>query len=372
MYDSHFGLRRRPFRPTPDTDAYYPATTHEAALDQLVRAFNDEEGLFLLTGNAGMGKTLLARRMLESLDEEVRTVLLTNSHFSGPAGLLLAILFDLGLPYRDLTEQRARIAVTESCLETFQEGGSTLIVVDEAHHLNVDILEELRLLSNLEGKTGKAVQVLLVGLPKLEETLDCPDLALLRQRMTTRTKLEPLSLEESADYLMHQVRVAGGEPKKLYGADVLDILSYAANGVPRILNQAAHLAFQYASEGGTKSVDSEAAVEAVTQLGLDPVAEEEARSLGAESVRLVPTRIMLPEPEVVAVDKKKLPIAEKVRVLSEPPVRTIPFVPTVVPAEDYSNPPTYVYGDDGPDLIGPERPGPVPNRDPWGAADRAG
>ena len=91
--------------------------------------------------------------------------------------MLQAILFDLGLPYQGLTEQVARLAVTDSCLDFYREGGKTLIVVDEAHHLAADVLEELRLLSNLEGKDGKAVQVLLVALPVIEETLDKPALA---------------------------------------------------------------------------------------------------------------------------------------------------------------------------------------------------
>src|SRR6185436_16109443 len=145
-----------------DTDSYFPATSHEAALHRLERALDDDEGLLLLTGDAGSGKTMVARRLLEGLEEHVRCVLLTNSHVARNGDLLQAILFDLGLPYQGLTEQVARLAVTESCLEFYREGGKTLIVVDEAHHLHADTLEELRLLSNLEGNGGKAVQVLLV------------------------------------------------------------------------------------------------------------------------------------------------------------------------------------------------------------------
>src|SRR5207245_1391846 len=153
-------------------------------------------------------------------------------HVSRKGDLLQAILFDLGLPYQGLTEQVARLGVTESCLDFYDEGGKTVVVVDEAHHLAVDVLEELRLMSNLEGKDGKAVQVLLVALPVIEETLSKPALTALRQRLTVRARLEPLDPEESAEYLRHQVEAAGGNPDKLFGEDVLDILADAGRGVP--------------------------------------------------------------------------------------------------------------------------------------------
>jgi type II secretory pathway predicted ATPase ExeA len=360
MYDTRFGLRRRPFRPTPDTDAYFAAATHEAALRQLRRALDDDEGLILLTGDAGTGKTLVARRLLEGLDEPVRCVLLTNSHVARKGDLLQAILFDLGLPYQGLTEQVARLAVTESCLEHYRQGGKTLIVVDEAHHLSADVLEELRLLSNLEGKDGKAVQVLLVALPEIDAAIDEPGLLALRQRLTVRAKLGPLDPDESAEYLRHQVTTAGGKPERVFGEDVLDILSHAGGGIPRVLNQAAHLAFVLADEAGQSAVDAEAAVEAVTRLGLDPAAEAETLATDEEPVRLVPA----PEPERSA--------AGAAVAVADPPRTTIPFPPVILPIED--GPPTYVYGDeqeDEPDLIGPNRPGAA--RDPWaGPNDRVG
>lgn len=338
MYESRFGLRRRPFRPTPDTDSYYPATTHEAAIDSIHRALENDEGIVLLTGESGLGKTIVARRLLESFDEPVRCVLLTNSHFSRNGDLLQAILFDLGLPYQGLTEQVARLAVTGACLDHFTQGGKTIICVDEAHHLATDVLEELRLLSNLEGKAGKAVQVLLVGLPEIEEKLEHSALTALRRRLTTRAVLEPLDGEESADYLMHQVRVCGGQPDRVFGPDVLDILTHASGGSPRLLNQTAHLAFSLAAEAETEIVDAEAAVEAITRLGLDPVEDEESLATDDDPVRLiVPTAI-------------EVPMAEPVTSPGRP---TIPFPPVILPIDD--GPPTYVYGDDGEDTATPIR-----------------
>jgi type II secretory pathway predicted ATPase ExeA len=339
MYESRFGLRRRPFRPIPDTDLYFPAATHEAALRQLARAIGDDEALVLLTGEPGTGKTLVVRKFLEAFDEDVRTVLLTNSHVARNGDLLQAILFDLGLPYQGLTEQVARLSVIDSCLEFYREGGKTLIVVDEAHHLHAEGLEELRLLSNLEGNGGKAVQVVLVALPEIEQTLGKAGLSALRQRLTVRAKLEPLDADESADYLRHQVRESGGKPDRIFGEDVLDILTHAANGNPRVLNQAAHAAFALADEAEQKQVDAEAAVEAITRLGLDPEANAEQLAMDSEPMRFIPS-----PPE---------PLPRPAMTQSKSP-STIPFPPMILPIED--GPPTYVYGDEGLEeatLIGP-------------------
>ncbi|WP_020469443.1 ExeA family protein [Zavarzinella formosa] len=348
MYDSQFGLRRRPFRPTPDTDAYYPATGHERVLEQLRHAIDDEEGLILLTAEAGVGKTIIARRLLETFEEEIRPVLLTNSHFAERVDLLHAVLYDLGLPYLGLGEQDARIAVTESCLEFFAEGGKTLIVLDEAQHLPPELLEELRLLSNLEGKDGRAVQVLLFAMPDFEKCLDRAGMASFRQRLSIRLKLEPLSLEESADYLLHQVRVAGGKPDRLFGEDVLDILTHAANGVPRVLNQAAHLAFNLAAENGLDYADSEAAVEAITRLGLDPLSDNGPMPPEDDRAELV----SVPMAEIISVE----PMKQKLELRSDSHSRsTIPFPPMILPIEN--GPPTFVYGGDDGDADGAKHSG---------------
>lgn len=334
MYDSQFGLRRRPFRPTPDTDAYYPATGHERALERISQAIDDEEGLILLTGEAGMGKTILARRFMETLPEETRPVLLTNSHFAERVDLLHAILYDLGLPYLGLGEQDARIAVTESCLEFFGEGGKTLIVLDEAQQLSLDLLEEVRLLSNLEGKEGRAVQILLVALPEFVDCLDRPGMNSFRQRLSIRHKIEPFSLEESADYLLHHIRVAGGKPERLFGEDVLDILTHAANGIPRVLNQAAHLAFTLAAENDLDHIDSEAAVEAITRLGLDPMSDGDPRPPSDDGEE----PMSVPMAEIIHVEPTKSWGDSR----NDGGRPTIPFPPVILPIEN--GPPTFVYG----------------------------
>jgi len=278
MYESHFGLRQRPFRAAPDSDCYYPATTHERALARLLQAIHDDEGLLLVTGEPGTGKTLLCHRLLERLGAEVTSAFLTNSHFRDRAGLLQAILYDLSQPYAGLGEQELRLALTDFLLNTYNSGRRAVILLDEAQHLTPDLLEELRLLGNLEARHGKAVQVVLLGQQGLAETLRRPELAGLGQRLAVRIQLEPFSVHEAADYLVHHLRTAGGKPEKILSDEALEVLARGTQGVPRLLNQAAHQALCLVHEAGGRTVDAEAALEALALLGLstDGALNEEA------------------------------------------------------------------------------------------------
>ena len=274
MYQTHFGLRQRPFPAMPDPACYYPATSHERALARLLDGLADEEGVMLLTGGPGTGKTLLCHALIERLGREVRTAFLTNSHLGDRAALLQALLYDLALPYEKRGEQEMRLALTDYLLQGYAEGRGTVLVVDEAQHLTPDLLEELRLLGNLEARSAKAVQVVLVGQTALLETLRRPELAALAQRLAVRAELQPLALQEAADYLLHQVRIAGGRPERLFADEALELLSRQTRGIPRLLNQAAHQALNLAAEAGAAEVDAEAALEALALLGLAEAIED--------------------------------------------------------------------------------------------------
>jgi type II secretory pathway predicted ATPase ExeA len=266
---AHFGLRRRPFPATPDVGCYYPATSHETALARLLRGLADGEGVLLLTGQPGTGKTLLCHCLLDRLAAGTNTVLLTNSHLRDRAGLLQAILFDLSLPYEARSEQELRLALTDHLLANLAHNRSTILLVDEAHHLSADLLEELRLLGNVEARSGKGLQVILVGQPHLADRLQAPELLALRQRIVVRLELETLPLQEAADYLLHHLRAAGGRPEAVVSDEALEVLARGTCGVPRLLNQAANQAFTLASGAGVTQVDVEAALEALAMLGLD-------------------------------------------------------------------------------------------------------
>jgi general secretion pathway protein A len=265
-----FGLNRRPFPATPDPACYYPADGHEQALARLLHGLADGEGLVLLTGAPGVGKTLLCLRLIERLGEGTATAFLTNSHFQNRAGLLQAVLYDLSLPHEGRGEQEMRLALTDQLLKRFAAGrGPLVLVMDEAQHLDPDLLEELRLLGNLEAPGGRALQVVLSGQPSLSETLSRPELAALRQRLAVRAELGPLGLEEAADYLLHHLRAAGARAERVILDEAVELLARGAAGVPRLLNQAAHKALTLAFEAEAEAVDAEAVLEALASLGLE-------------------------------------------------------------------------------------------------------
>jgi type II secretory pathway predicted ATPase ExeA len=270
MYEAHFGLRQRPFRPTPDGDAYYPATTHEQAIARLANGIAADEALLLLTGEPGTGKTLLCHRLLERLGPETTTAFVTNSHVGDRTGLLQAILFDLSLPYEGRGQQEMRLALTDFLLKNYGSGRRALVLVDEAQHLGADVLEELRLLGNLASAHSRAAQVILSGQPVLLDLLKLPELTALRQRLAVRAHLEPLGLHEAVDYVVHHLRAVGGRPEALVTDEALALLARGSQGIPRLLNQAAHQALLLACEANTAVVDAEVALEALALLGLDP------------------------------------------------------------------------------------------------------
>ncbi|MDY3560487.1 AAA family ATPase [Gemmata sp. JC673] len=267
---SHFGMDRAPFRPAVDPAAYFAAPGHEAALAGLVGAFARRDPLVLIDGPSGVGKSLVTRKWLDDLLPDVPRVLIPNARAEKPADLLQAVLFDLGKPYQGLTEQELRLAVTGHLLDAAGGGFPTVLVIDEAQHLSHAALEELRLLGNLESRAGAVAFAVLVAHARLRDALRLPAYAPVADRIGTRCRIEAFGAEESAAYLAHQVRAAGGDPLKVFDEGTVALLSSACGGVPRVLNRAAALAFELSAEAGAPAVDVEAALEALERLGRTP------------------------------------------------------------------------------------------------------
>ena len=271
---SQFGMDRPPFRPAVDASAYFAADTHEAARAALLAAFARREPAVLIDGPAGVGKSLVARKWLDDLLPDVPRVVLPNAHAERPADLYQAILFDLGKPYQGLSEQELRLAVTGHLLDAAAGGFPTVIVIDEAQHLSHAALEELRLLANLEAHAGAVAFAVLVAQPTLRAALLRPAAALVADRIAVRCALEPLTVDDSAAYLRHQVRAAGGDPDAVFDDEAIALLASACGGIPRVLNRAAGLAFELAAEAGAEMADVEAVGEALGRLGIAPPDED--------------------------------------------------------------------------------------------------
>lgn len=277
MYEAHFGLRRRPFPATPDCQCWYPASGHEYALAQLLQGLQDHEGACLLTSAAGLGKTLVGLRLLDLLGDSSERAFLTHCRVNTSSGLFQSILYDLGVAYEDASEHELRLRVTDFLLKNYATGRPTVLVCDEAQHLSITLLEELRLLGNLEGPKGKAVQVVLLAQESFEAALRRPSLSAFRQRLGVEARLQPLDVHEAADYLVFHLRQAGGHPDAILSDEAMELLACQCHGIPRLLNRAAHAALRFAFQAGADCVDAEIVLEVLGRVS-SGAAEETAEN----------------------------------------------------------------------------------------------
>ncbi|MBY0232078.1 MAG: AAA family ATPase [Gemmataceae bacterium] len=247
-------------------------------METLIAGLADGEGVVALFGPPGTGKTLLSLLLAERLAEGSEVSLLPSAP-SGRAGLLQAALHDLGQPYEGRTEAEARLALVDHLLAKYREGRRTVLLLDEAHSLAPEALEEVRMLGNLEGRGGKALQAVLIGLPDMQAMLLRPSLACLRQRLAVRAQLDPLPLDEAVDYVLHHVRAAGGDPAALFSQEALEMLARASGGVPRLLGQGATAALRIAAGAEAEQADAEAMTEALSRLGMSAADEGDVKIL---------------------------------------------------------------------------------------------
>ena len=268
MYESFFELRSRPFPGTPDPENCFPAGGQEDALALLKRFLREDDGLAVVLGPSGTGKTLLARRVLSALDDGQEALFVANVHSPEISALLKALLYDVSLP-QEGDEQTLRLRLADHLMERFAEGERTIVVIDEAQNLSAGQLEELRLLTNLESRRRKAVQVALFGQPKLAATLEKPELEPLRQRVALVARLAPLDSDEAVDYLHFGIERAGGSPEAVFTAEALSEIVERSGGVPRRLNQLAHRALMLACAHQASVVGGEHAAAAAGHLMMD-------------------------------------------------------------------------------------------------------
>jgi MSHA biogenesis protein MshM len=262
MYCAHFGLREFPFGLTPDTEFAFSGVAHQEALNVLLVASASGEGFIKITGEVGMGKTLLCRRFLATLDDDYVAAYIPNPMLE-PRGLLLAIAdeFDAGAD-RDADNHQIIKAVNHALLAIAEQGKKAFVFVDEAQAMPVETLEALRLLSNLETEKCKLLQVIMFGQPELDEKLGHPSIRQLNQRISFQHHLGGLSKEETKQYVTHRLQVAGYAGDQLFAPAAISTLFRQARGVPRLVNVIAHKALLAAYGEGKSHISKKHVVRA--------------------------------------------------------------------------------------------------------------
>ena len=253
MYERHFGFRSKPFALTPDPAYLYLSRQHAMAMTMLEYGLESQAAFSLLTGDIGSGKTTLVRRLLRGLGDQVAIGLISNTHgrFRSIHGWALSAL---GIAPADDSEIAQYEALVDSFVREYGRGRRTLLILDEAQNLSVEVLEELRLLSNVNSEKDLILQILLVGQPELRATLARPELRQFAQRVSVDFHLRPLDRSETHGYIRHRLTVAGGNDA-LFLPEAIEFVYVRTGGIPRLLNQLCDFALVYAFAEGRPCID---------------------------------------------------------------------------------------------------------------------
>src|SRR5205809_2571570 len=244
MYESYYGFTEKPFSLTPDPKYLYRSQSHADAFDLLQYAVRRREGFVVVTGDIGTGKTTLCRALLEQIDRTTFTALVLNP-FLSEEDLLKRILQDFGVISRDelkmgrlagVTKQELIDALYDFLLGLIPLKASAVLIIDEAQNLPLPVIEQIRILSNLETDKEKLLQIVLVGQLNLNALLKAPQMRQLDQRVSIRYELKPLTRDEVAAYVMHRLAIAGGSSVVSFQQKALDLVHRRASGIPRLVN----------------------------------------------------------------------------------------------------------------------------------------
>ncbi len=265
MYERYFGFKERPFRLVPDPAYLFLSRSHQEAMAHLVYTVEAGEGFVSLTGEVGTGKTTLCRAFLEQLDPATEVAYIFNPP-SDPVDLIRAVNRDFGLSADSKDLQKLIHLLNAFLIEKKGESKEILLIIDEAQNLNRHVLEQIRLLSNLETSRNKLLQIVLVGQPELNKTLQTDRLRQLRQRITLRCRLDGLSLVETEAYIRHRIHVASENGRLLFTNGAIRRIFRFSDGIPRLINMACDRGLLAAFTEDRKIVDARIARKAIKEL----------------------------------------------------------------------------------------------------------
>ncbi len=294
MYETLFGFDDRPFSPAPLARRYFPSGAAEAARQTLARCIDRAEGIALLLGPAGTGKTLQCQLIAEQFRSRFAVAMLSSGRISNRRDLYQAILFELRLPYRGCEEGELRLALVDHLLNNEPATGGLLLLMDEAHALAPRMVEELRLLTNVMRNGQPRVRVVIAGGPRLEERLASPKLESFNQRIAARCYLQAFNFDETADYIRSQIAAVGGVPERVFASDAASAVYRATDGIPRLINQVCDHALVLANEKGVRQITPSVIEEAWSDLQQLPTPWNSAAGAGGGRARARHYRVRRP------------------------------------------------------------------------------
>ncbi|MBV8808409.1 MAG: AAA family ATPase [Acidobacteriaceae bacterium] len=236
IYNAYFGFSENPFNISPDPEFLYRSSQYEEVLANLIYGVRSRKGFIVLTGEVGTGKTTMLECLRDFLDSmRYEFAFLFNSRLT-PDQFFEMVGHDFDLPGNHKSKTEVLFALNELLLQQAERGRTCVLIVDEAHNLEWDVLEEIRLLGNLENRQGKLLQIVLAGQPELDQKLDTPNLRQLKQRIVLRCSLNPLTPDECAAYVETRLARAGRPRQNLFSPEVLEEIYKRSRGIPRVIN----------------------------------------------------------------------------------------------------------------------------------------
>ena len=254
MYREFFGLKEKPFNVTSDPNFLFLSRVHREAFSQLLYGIKERKGFLAITGEIGAGKTTLCRALVNKLDANTKSAFIFNSTL--PEMQLFQTAFeDFGIPIEKKTKAAMLRQFSKFLLEELSKNNNVVLIIDEAQNLKNSVLEELRMLSNLETEKEKLFQMILVGQPQLRDKINSPDMEQLRQRISVRFHITPLENDEIEEYIYHRLKVAGSRGDITFSDTALSSIYKYSNGIPRIINKVCDKALLCAYTIETKHID---------------------------------------------------------------------------------------------------------------------
>jgi general secretion pathway protein A len=236
MYNAFFGFSESPFSLSPDPAFFYRSEQHEEALANLVYGVQARKGFIVLTGEVGTGKTTMLECLRDYLESQyIEFAFLFNSRINSDQFFEM-IAYDLNLPCSRTSKTEVLFALNQLLVEQAQDGRTVVLLVDEAHNLEWEVLEEIRLLGNLENRNGKLLQIILSGQPELDRKLDAPNLRQLKQRIVLRCNLQPFTLRDAVEYIDSRMAKAGMTEQTVFSEELMAEIHVRAQGIPRLIN----------------------------------------------------------------------------------------------------------------------------------------
>lgn len=263
MYTNFFGLTKKPFSLSPDPSFLYLSPIHKKALTTLKYGLVSQSSITVITGEIGSGKTTLIMTVLGKVENQCTVGLITNTH-SAFGDLLTWVLAAFNIPHETKNKAERYQIFTKFLTEEHKKQRRVILIVDEAQNMDIDTLEELRLLSNVNIADQIKLQLILVGQPELVDKLNKPELVQFAQRISIEYHLKPLNFEETQNYIAHRLQVAGGNPS-IFNEAAAAAVFYYTEGVPRLINNICDLAMVFAFASETKTIGWKIIVEVVNE-----------------------------------------------------------------------------------------------------------